>query len=323
MRAAQLIAYGNPADGLQFAEVAEVSAPGAGEVLIAVEYSPVNLNDLLVARGLYPLHPELPSVIGNEGAGTVMATGTGVVNVKPGDKVLVPYYSLAWTERVVVPAADLFPLPPDADMQQLAMLGINPPTAALILSEYVDLKPGDWVVQNAANSGVGRAVIAFAKARGLKTINLVRRPELIAELEEAGGDLVLLDAPEAAEAVKSAVGTALPRLAIDAVGGTSTTTLASIVAAGGTIVCYAALGRAPLALRSIDVIFKRITLRGFFLSAPEMASKIRPALEEGAALISAGKLHAPVSGIYPLSAIKEAVAHVERGGKVLMDIKAV
>ena len=323
MRAAQLIAYGNPVDGLQFAEVAEASAPGAGEVLIAVEYSPVNLNDLLVARGLYPLHPQLPSVIGNEGVGAVLATGEGVTNVKAGDRVLVPYYSLAWTERVVVPATGLFALPPDADVQQLAMLGINPPTAALILSEYVDLKPGEWVVQNAANSGVGRALIAFAKARGLKTINLVRRAELIAELEAAGGDLVLLDTPEAVKAAKAVVGDTPPRLAVDGVGGSSTLTLASILAVGSSIVCYAALSRTPLTLSASDVIFKRISLRGFFLSAPEMASKIPSALEAGAELIKAGKLHAPVSGIYSLSTIKDAVAHVERGGKVLLDIKAI
>jgi D-arabinose 1-dehydrogenase-like Zn-dependent alcohol dehydrogenase len=85
---------------------------------------------------------------------------------------------------LVVPAASLFSLP-EADPQQLAMLGTNPPTASLLLDEASDLKPGDWVVQNAANSGVGRSLIAIAKARGIKTINLVRRPELIADEESA------------------------------------------------------------------------------------------------------------------------------------------
>src|SRR5260370_9891351 len=85
--------------------------------------------------------------------------------------------SFTWRQRVVVSAGGLSALPADADPQQLAMLGINPPTAALLLSEYVDLKPGEWVVQNAANSGVGRWVIAFAKTRGLKTVNIVRRLE--------------------------------------------------------------------------------------------------------------------------------------------------
>ena len=109
---------------------------------------------------------------------------------------------------MVVSANGLFALPPDADPQQLAMLGINPPTAALLLSEYVNLKSDDWVVQNSANSGVGRWVIAFAKTRGLKTVNIVRRPELVAELEAIGGDLVVVDSPDVSKEIKVAVGQA-------------------------------------------------------------------------------------------------------------------
>ena len=107
------------------------------------------------------------------------------------------------------------------------MLGINPPTAALLLSEYIDLKPGAWVVQNAANSGVGRWVIAFAKTRGLKTVNIVRRPELAAELKAFGGDLVVVDSPEVAERIKAAVGQAELRLALDGFSGPATGVLAA------------------------------------------------------------------------------------------------
>jgi len=171
MRAVHLTAFGNPVECLEFVQIQEPPAPGPGQVLIGVEFSPINLNDLLVVRGTYPLRPSLPSVIGNEGVGRILAVGPGVENVTIGDRVLTPLYGFAWAERIVVAAQGLFALPADADPQQLAMLSINPPTAALLLSEFVDLSPGDWVVQNAANSGVGRAVIAFAKARGFKTIN--------------------------------------------------------------------------------------------------------------------------------------------------------
>jgi NADPH:quinone reductase-like Zn-dependent oxidoreductase len=143
------------------------------------------------------LRPELPSVIGNEGVGRVVAVGPGVTNVAVGDRVLPPRSSWVWRERMVIPAAGLFSLPLEADPKQLAMLAINPPTASLLLSEYVDLNRGDFVIQNAANSGVGRWVIAFAKARGLRTVNIVRRPELVTDLQAAGGDLVLVDGPEA------------------------------------------------------------------------------------------------------------------------------
>src|SRR3984893_17096941 len=230
MRAVHLTAFDNPVECLEFVQIREPPAPGPGKLLIGVEFSPITLNDLLVVRGMYPLRPSLPSVIGNEGVGRILAVGPGVENVAVGDRVLTPLYGLAWAERIVAPAEGLFALPPDVDPQQLAMLTINPPTAGLLLSEFVDLAPGDWVVQNAANSGVGRAVIAFAKARGFKTINLVRRAELIDELKAQGGDLVIVDTAEGLSLVKAALGTAAPRLALDGVGGPAAATLINLLA---------------------------------------------------------------------------------------------
>jgi len=159
MRAVHLTTYGNPVEGLKYVDIPAPGAPGPNQVLIGVEFAPLNPSDLLLARGLYALHPALPTVIGNEGVGRVVEVGAGVRNVKPGDRVLAPLSSFTWRERMVIPADGLFALSPDADSRQLAMAAINPPTAALLLSEYVDLKPGEWVVQNSANSGVGRWVI--------------------------------------------------------------------------------------------------------------------------------------------------------------------
>jgi NADPH:quinone reductase-like Zn-dependent oxidoreductase len=322
MRAIHLTAFGNPAQGLEFVQIQEPAAPGPGQALIGVEFSPIDLSDLLVVSGAYPFRPSLPSVIGNEGVGRILAVGPGVDNVVVGDRVLTPLYGLAWAERIVAPAEGLFALPADVDPQQLAMLTINPPTAGLLLSEFVDLADGDWVVQNAANSGVGRAVIAFAKARGFKTINLVRRTELIDELEALGGDLVSVDTPEGLNLAKDALGAADPRLAIDGVGGPSAATLINLLGRDGTLVAYAALGKAPIAISAMALIFKRISVRGFFLSDPEHAAKIAPLIVEAAELLRSGRLHAPVAATYPLSAIKDAVAHVQRGGKVLLDVAA-
>ena len=206
MHAVQLIAYGDPLEGLKYVDVPAPEAPGPKQVLIEVEFSPLNQSDLLLARGVYAAHPALPTVIGNEGVGRVLAVGAGVENVKVGDRVLPPLSSFTWREHMVVSANGLFALPPDADPRQLAMLAINPPTAALLLTEYVDLQAGEWVVQNSANSAVGRWVIAFAKARGLKTVNIVRRPELVAELKAIGGDVVVVDSPDVSKEIKAAVG---------------------------------------------------------------------------------------------------------------------
>jgi NADPH:quinone reductase-like Zn-dependent oxidoreductase len=273
MRAVHLTAFGNPAECLEFVQIQEPPAPGPGQVLIGVEFSPINLNDLLLVRGTYPVRPSLPSVIGNEGVGRILAVGPGVENVRAGDRVLTPLYGFAWAERIVVAAEGLFALPTNVDPQQLAMLTINPPTAALLLSEFVDLAPGDWIVQNL-------------------------------------------------DLVKAALGAAAPRLAIDGVGGTDAATLINLLGRDGTIVAYAALSKAPISISAIALIFKRISVRGFFLSDPEHAAKIQPAVVEAAELLRSDRLYAPVAATYPLSAIKDAVAHVERGGKVLLDVAA-
>jgi NADPH:quinone reductase-like Zn-dependent oxidoreductase len=320
MRAVQLTAYGNPVEGLNYVDIPEPKAPGPNEVLLGVEFSPLNPSDLLLAKGIYGVRPALPSVIGNEGVGRVVALGSGVENVKVGDRVLAPLSSFTWRERMILPASGLFALPADADPQQLSMLAINPPTAALLLSEYVDLNPGEWVVQNAANSAVGRWVIAFAKARGLKTVNIVRRVELVPELKAIGGDVVVVDSPNVSKELKAAVGKAELRLALDGVSGPATGVIASTLSPHGTLVSYAAMSEAPMSISPLDVIFKPITLRGFWLGHPESTAKSAPAMVQGAEMIASGRVHIPVAATYPLSSIKEAVAHALRGGKILLDV---
>src|SRR5258707_6083516 len=130
--------------------------------------------------GRYPIRPSsFPAGVGNEGVARILSVGSQVTGLKTGDRVLVPATHYAWRERILLPAAGLFALPAGANAQQLSMVYINPPTAAILLSEYVDLKPGEWVIQNAANSVVRRSLIAIAKSRGILMVNVVRRPELL------------------------------------------------------------------------------------------------------------------------------------------------
>jgi NADPH:quinone reductase-like Zn-dependent oxidoreductase len=320
MHAVQLTAYGDPLEGLKYVDIPGPEAPGPNQVLIGVEFSPLNENDLLLARGIYGSRPALPTVIGNEGVGRVLAVGAGVEKVKVGDRVLAPLSSFTWRERMVVPANGLFALPADADPRQLAMLAINPPTAALLLSEYVNLKPSEWVVQNSANSAVGRWVIAFAKTRGLKTVNIVRRHELVPELQAIGGDVVVVDSPDVSKEIKAAVGQDELRLALDGVSGPATGVLASTLSPYGTLVSYAAMSHAPMSISPLEVIFKPLTVRGFWLGHPESAAKSAPAVAQAAEMIASGRVHIPVAATYPLSAIKEAVEHAQRGGKILLAV---
>ena len=200
------------------------------------------------------------------------------------------------------------------------MAGINPPTAALLLSQFVDLKPGDWVAQNAANSGVGRSLIAIARTRGLRTINFVRRAELVPELEVAGGDLVLLDVEGALDKVRVVVGGGRVPLGIDGVAGKASATVAGALSDFGTLVVYALMSGEPVTIDPLDLIGKRVTAKGFFLNHSDIEPKISAALRDTVPLVASGAIRVPIAATYPLAAFREAVDHVRRGGKVLFDV---
>ena len=319
MQAIQLTKYGKPEEGLRLVEIAEPGDPKPGEVLIRVEYAPINDSDLLVASGLYAVQPKLPSVVGNEGAGRVLAVGDGVQNVKVGDRVVIPRGVFSWAEKVLAPAEEVIVLPPEIDPQQAAMLSINPPAAALLLEEFVSLKPGDWIVQNAANSGVGRAVIVFAKQKGLRTINIVRRPELIDELKEIGADIVLLAGPNTAAEANRATGGSLVRLALDGVGGDATGTLLDVVGWDAKIVCYAAPTREPIKVNPLGLVAKRASIHPFFMYYPECLPRIPQKIRAAAVLVASHQLRAPIAAAYPVRRFEQALAHALAGGKVLLD----
>lgn len=322
MYALQISRFGEPSDVLELVKLPDPHDPLANEVLLAVEYAPINNSDLLTIRGQYGRLPSLPTGIGFEGIGRILSVGEKVDDLKVGDRVLLPSSSTSWREKVILPSTGLFPLPQNADPQQLSMLSINPPTAALLLSEYVELKPGDWVIQNAGNSGVGRSMIAFAKDRGLRTVSLVRRQELIDELVAAGGDIVLVDGAEISTRVAQATGNAKIALALDGVGGEAMLSLSSCLSPGGTLVVYSAVSSKPGLASFVDLVFRNVTIRGFWLANPAFRAspKVVEAIKTGARLIAEGKLHMPVAATYPLVAAKEAIAHAQRGGKVLFKL---
>jgi len=319
MQAIQLTKYGKPEEGLRLVEIAEPGDPKAGQILIRVEYAPINDSDLLVASGLYAAQPKLPSVVGNEGAGKVLADGDGVQNVSVGDRVVIPHGVFSWAEKVLAPAEEAIVLPPEIDPQQASMLSINPPAAALMLEEFVSLKPGDWIVQNAANSGVGRAVIAFAKQKGIRIINIVRRSELIDELKEIGADIVLLAGPKTAAEANRATGGALVRLALDGVGGDATGTLLDVVGWDAKIVCYAAPTREPIKVNPLGLVAKHASIHPFFMYYPEYLPRIPEKIRAAAALVVSRQLRAPIAAVYPARRFEQALAHALAGGKILLD----
>jgi NADPH:quinone reductase-like Zn-dependent oxidoreductase len=320
MKGVVLTAYGEPTTGLELRDLPELGSPGAGQLLVAVEYAPINFSDILVARGVYPLHPELPSVIGNEGVGRVLEVGAGVGNVRVGDRVTLPMGTFTWRERVIVNMDSVVVLPVDGDTHQFAMLTINPPTAYLLLETYVRLQPDDWIAVNAANSAITRWIVGFAKEKGVKTLGLVRRAEAMNAAREAGCELVLLDDDDAPTKMAEALGAKRARLALDGVSGEASGRLAKLLGPGGTLVSYAAPTFAAMSVSPFEVIFNDLTIRGFSIGNPDFAEQIPGAIRQASKMVVAGKVAIPVAETYRLEEIAAAISHHMRGGKVLLKV---
>lgn len=325
MRAAQLTGFGRAPEVLRV-ETLPQPEPAAGEVLLEMLAAPINPADLNVIDGTYGFLPTPPAVIGNEGVGRVAALGHGVEDFAVGDLVI-PLSFGNWTQFKVAAADQVLRLAPSIDLSQAAMLSINPPTAWAMLEDFVTLEPGEWVVQNAANSAVGRSVIQLARARGLRTLNVVRRTELVSELQAIGADVVVTEQTDLRESVEDLCGGQRPRLGFNAVGGASALNLANGLADRGTLVTYGAMARQPLKIPNGLLIFRNLKFKGFWLRRWLQATP-REKLEETFALLAEqsiqGRLHMPVHRTFPLSELLAAVEEAgkeKRAGKVLLDLR--
>ncbi len=296
----------------------------AGQALVEVLAAPIHPSDVLTLTGDYGSLPPLPAVGGNEGVGRVVELAPDVQGLAVGATVLLPVGSGTWTTHLVADAKALLRLPDGADPRQLSMLTVNPPTARLLLSQFVELKAGDWVIQNAANSAVGGYLVQLAQARGIRTVNVVRRASAQAALHALGGDVVLVDGEDLPARVRDACDGASITLGIDAVGGPATDRLAQSLSPGATLVNYGAMSGEACAISPASLIFRGVSLHGFWLarwfktSTPQMRAAL---FGELVGLIAAGQLSARVQATYGIDQVKQAVAAAaagERDGKVLL-----
>lgn len=316
MHALRFHTHGDPATTLQLDEIEERPLED-GEVRLKILAAPVNPADLNLIQGNYGTHPALPATVGMEGCGEV--TGSRSADFRIGDRVIALRPVGSWAQSAVTRPENLFKLPPGLDPHQASMLKVNPATAWRLLTSFATLQPGDWIVQNAANSAVGRCVIALAKRLGIRTINLVRREELIEELKNLGGDEVLLDDDSAVERAASLK----PRLAFNCVGGESSVRLLKALAPAGIHVTYGAMARRPVTVSARALIFDGIQVRGLWITRwieegdPAEVAEVYRRL---AALMLDGVISIPVDAVYGLADYAAALARLEgadRVGKVL------
>src|SRR5579875_3500991 len=222
-----------------------------------------------------------------------------------------------WVQRRRISASDAIPLPTGLDPLQAAMLRINPATALLLLEDHVTLKPGDWVIQNVANSAVGRHLIVLAKEKGARTLNVVRRDDVAPELKALGADVVLNDGPDLPARARDAAQGAPIRLGIDAVSGEACKRIADSVADGGVVVTYGSMSGADPVISRL-ALGRGITLKSFMLGdglAKRSLAQVRAIYADLAGKLRDGKLNAPIDATYPIEEIRAALAHAQRGGR--------
>jgi NADPH:quinone reductase-like Zn-dependent oxidoreductase len=304
-------------------EIKEVLTPEpkAGEVRIRVKAAPVNPSDSLFVQGFYGMQPRFPdSPAGFEGAGEVDVIGTGIgegTQVAKGMKVCFAALG-TWSEYVVVPATQLLPMPNGLKWEEGAQLFVNPFTALAMLEE-ANLQKGDWLLLTAGFSAVSKMVVRIAKERGIKTICTVRRAEQADMLHVMGAEAVINTKKDSiTERVKALTDKQGVKACFEAVGGKTAEEVQQCMAKGGKIIVYGLLSGQDAKFNSGLLIFREITIQGFWLSRWMVESSLGTKAKLGSelhSLVKKGIIPFDIGATFPLEKAADAVTYSDTPGK--------
>ncbi|MGE9296569.1 MAG: MDR family NADPH-dependent oxidoreductase [Puniceicoccales bacterium] len=309
--------FGAPADVLAL-ETIELTNPGPGEALVALRAGVIHPSDMGLIGGSYGKRRELPAVAGREGVGEVLALGPGVKRLKVGDRVRLPEEAV-FQDAVCWDAEELEIAPKDIPLEQACMAFINPPTAYRLLEDFADLGPGDWIIQNAANSAVGQCVIALAKARGIRTINIVRDVERWQKpLELIGANAVLADDSDFFKEIADVAGDNKPKLGLNSIGGDSVIKIVRSMAESGVVVTFGGMVGDKVRFPTRNLIFDDVHLCGFWMDrwVRKHDARARGEMQhEVHDLIREGVFETQVADRFPLEEGVEAFKAALEGGR--------
>jgi NADPH:quinone reductase-like Zn-dependent oxidoreductase len=326
MRKLQITAIGEPVDVLELVEF-EAATPGPGQVLVEVQAATINASDFLYISGQYFITPQPPADVGAEGVGRVVAVGPGEDASLVGARVLIlpTYRQGTWATHLVAATTDIVVVPDDIDTVQLAMVGINPMTALLMLRNYGNPStPDRWIGQTAGNSAVGEYLIKLARRFGWKTMSVVRREAAAEQVRSWGGDRVVID-DDSLESIlaQSLSGTELD-IVVDSVGGRAARQLVHHLRFGGTLVSYAVLSGQTASPGVLDLIGRHVDWTGFWLInwiRRTDTALVHSAYRELVTLVADGTLSARVDRTMALEDWKDALVRTQgdtgREGKVV------
>jgi len=312
--------FGNPLESVELIE--ETREPlSKDEVSIKVAAAPINPADINYIQGTYGIKPSLPAYLGLEGSGTV--TDSKSSKFKQGDKVIFMGNQATWSTHVHCHESFLILLPQDSDLLQAAMLKVNPMTAWLLLTQFTKLEPGQSVLQNASNSGVGRCIIQLSKLLKVNCYNVVRSQNRADEIRKMGAQHIFMDDTDLKNHLRSIEDYTPPLLAFNAVGGDSALRQMDCLAENGKLITYGAMSKRSLKLPNKFLIFKRIALHGLWVTKDLDAMELdyrQKLYTKLANWVNAGALTQPIEKTYELHEYSDALNHQlnkEKSGKIL------
>jgi NADPH:quinone reductase-like Zn-dependent oxidoreductase len=327
MKAAVWDRWGDPAEVLEVRDV-PAPQPGHGQVRVRMLACPINPSDLMTVRGLYGRRPNLPATPGYEGVGVVEAGFGLLARLRRGRRVAVLNGEGGnWAEQVVVPAKQVVPVPAAIPDEQAAAFFVNPASALVMVRYVLRVPAGEWLLQTAAGSALGRMVVRLGKRYGFRTLNVVRRSAQAEELRREGAETVVAtDAESLADRVKELTEGKGVRFAMDPVGGPLASEAIKTLGRGGRLLLYGTLSGEPLTFDPRTLMVGQKRVEGFWMS--EWVRDQNPLtmlrlFGRVTRLIREGVLTSEFGATFPLDEIKAAVRQAEqpgRQGKVLLRI---
>lgn len=315
--------YGKASDVVKPVEV-EIAAPQKGQALVKLLRSVINPSDLGMIGGTYGRLRTLPAVGGREGVGEVVALGEDTNFPPIGTRVRIPEEPGVWAQYQLCNAANLLVVPDDIALDMCAMSFVNPPTALCILDSFENLSAGDWLIQNGAGSALGYFMIQLCKARGIKTVNMLRNAESKrASLEQLGADIVVDEEKFDAKEIKKITEGKL-KLGLNQIGGESVSNMIKAMGDSATIVTVGGMVGDLVKFPTRFLIFNDLRLRGFWWDKWQRThskEEVVKIFEKIFSLIKSGVLKAPVDSVHSLSDVSNALARAEekqRNGKVML-----
>ena len=312
MRAAVVHRHGGP-DTLSLETVADPS-PQPNAVLVEIQAVALNFVDLLVIQGAYQFLPKLPFIPGKLPTGIVAAVGTGIEDLKVGDRVQTLAEHGGYASKIAVPAKDCIRLPESMSFTAAAAMALAYDTAWFAICERARAKPGENMLVLGASGAVGLAAIQLGKAYGLKVLAAINGPDKKALVTDAGADAVIdLSAPDLRESLRAQVFAATADHGADVIldmlgGDVFDAAIRAVAWSGRMIIVGFAAGRIPT-VKINYVMLKNMELTGLQVSdyRKRRPDLMRHCYSEIFRLFEEGRLKPPPTQTFKLEEVKDTL----------------